>query len=78
MRSRAATPPAAPASRRRPIRAHLTDGNVSPYPDADRLARVEAMLEQLQQTLETQFERIAQLQAQLDRAIADRPLSPRR
>jgi len=53
----------------------MTGGNGSPAPEPDRLARIETMLERLQQTLDTQFERIAQIQAQLDRAITDGPLT---
>ena len=58
----------------RSVRASLTGGNGHPATETDRLARIENLLEQLQQSLDVQFERIAQLQAQLDRAISDRPI----
>ena len=71
--------PTVPPLRNRAIRASLTGGNGSPTVEApDRMSRVEAALERIQQTLDTQFERIAQIQNQLDRAIADRPLPPKR
>jgi hypothetical protein len=57
-----------------PLRAHLslTGGNGTPVADspADRLARVESLLEDIQQRLDTQFQRIADLQVQLDRSMA--------
>ena len=58
----------------------LTGGNGTP-PDAvpsDRLARIEAVLESVEKRLAVQFERIAEIQVQLDRAIADRPNTPQR
>jgi hypothetical protein len=44
----------------------------------DRLARMEGLLCDLQQQLVVQFQRIADLQVQLDRSIADRPILPPR
>jgi multidrug efflux pump subunit AcrA (membrane-fusion protein) len=55
----------------------LTGGNGQSAQELDRLARIEHLLEQLHQSLDVQFERIAQLQAQLDRAISDRPIQPK-
>ena len=61
----------------RSVRASLTGDNGRSAHELDRLARIEHLLEQLQQSLDVQFERIAQLQAQLDRAISDRPIQPK-
>ena len=42
--------------------------------DSDRLARIETLLADIQRRLDVQFQRTADLQVQLDRAIAsDRP-----
>ena len=62
----------------RPLRAGsiLSGGNGVAVESPDRLARIESLLEDIQQSLAVQFQRIAALQAQLDRAIADRPLPP--
>jgi len=62
-----------------PVRApYLSGGNAPPEASSpDRLARIELLLESIEKTLAVQFQRIADLQAQLDRAIADRPI-PRR
>jgi hypothetical protein len=54
----------------------LSGGNGAPVEPPDRLERIESLLEDIQQSLAVQFQRIATLQAQLDRAIADRPLPP--
>jgi hypothetical protein len=40
--------------------------------DADRFARFEVLLERMQHTLDMQFQRIAELQAVLDRLAAPR------
>lgn len=54
----------------------LTGGNGSPIPEPpDRLARIEVLLESIEHRLDVQFQRIADIQAQLDRAIADRPIN---
>jgi hypothetical protein len=42
----------------------------------DCLARIEALLESIEQGLAVQFQRIADIQAQLDRAVADVRLRP--
>lgn len=58
----------------------LTGGNGTP-PEAtpsDRLARIEAVLESVEKRLTVQFERIADIQVQLDRTIAGRPTTPQR
>ena len=49
----------------------LTGGKESPEP-TDRLMRLETMLERLEQRLDVQVQRIAELHARLDQAIADR------
>lgn len=60
-----------------PFRAHLGGGNgASLDPDGDRLVRIEALIDRLQEALDIQFQRTAEMQAQLDRAIADRPIKP--
>jgi hypothetical protein len=51
------------------------NGNGSPAAEPDRLVRIEALLERMQQKLDVQFQRIAAIQVQLDRAIADRPIT---
>lgn len=54
-----------------------TRGNGSPVP-LDRLGHIEELLQSIEQRLNVQFRRIADLQVQLDRAIADRPISVKR
>jgi hypothetical protein len=56
----------------RPLRASLTRGNGTPEPDADRLARLEQVIEDMQQTLDTQFRRMADMQAEID-ALRTKP-----
>ena len=58
----------------------LTGGNGSPpeESDAQRFARLDSLVETMRHELEVQLKRIADLQVQLDRAIADRPLPPKR
>ena len=46
----------------------------APALDADRFAKIESLLESIQHELEVQFRRIAALQAQLDRSIAERQI----
>jgi hypothetical protein len=50
------------------------NGNGAPPPetDAGRLARVEALLTRMQTVLETQFQRIADMQVLIDRLNAER------
>jgi len=57
----------------------LTGGNGSLHEesDAEHFARLESVIEQMRHELDVQLTRIAELQAQLDRAIADRSLPPR-
>ncbi len=52
----------------------FTGGNGSPVPetDSDRLARIEEVLARMQATLETQFQRIADMQVMIDRLTAER------
>ena len=54
------------------------NGNGAAVEAPGSLARIESLLEGIQHSLAVQFQRIADLQAQLDRAIADRPLPPAR
>lgn len=74
-KSRPSTPSSQPP---RPYTANttLTGGNGSPPEEsADaRLARLESTIEAMRHELNVQLKRIADLQAQLDRAITDRPL----
>jgi len=78
-KSRISPPPPSP---RRPYTASTarTGGNGSPPEDSDRtrVARLESLIETMRHELDVQLKRIAELQAQLDRAIADRPLPPTR
>ena len=54
-----------------PLRTYASGGNGSPKDSqADRLARIESVLDTIEASLETQFQRIADLQVQLDRVIA--------
>ena len=67
--------------RARSVRAQFLSGGNGTPPDAaplDRLARIEAVLESVEKRLTVQFERIAEIQVQLDRAIAERPITPQR
>jgi uncharacterized small protein (DUF1192 family) len=43
-----------------------------PEPDGERLARLEDVLARMQATLDTQFQRIADLQVLIDRLTAER------
>ena len=49
-------------------RASVTGGNGAPVPetDAERIAHLEALMERMQQTLDVQFRRMAEMQMQLD------------
>ena len=69
------TPPAL-ASRASPLHPQMLMQMSERQPD--RLARMEGLLCDLQQQLVVQFQRIADLQVQLDRSIADRPILPPR
>ena len=63
-----------------PARAELpSSGNGhAPHIDADRMDRIEALLSGIQQQLNVQFQRIADLQIQIDRAISSDRLKPNR
>jgi len=59
-----------PTSEQTPgMRAFLGGGNgaTPKETDTERLVRLEHLIERVQQTLETQFQRMADLQVQLDR-----------
>ena len=66
--------PPLPSPRGHTHRATLTGGNGSPTDGQEtsvqRLERIEAMLERMQQTLDTQFHRMADIQVVLDRLTA--------
>ena len=65
-------------ARASPARSYqLTGGNGTSAPHSlpDRMLRLEAMLETVQQQLAVQFQRTAEVQAQLDRLIASRSKS---
>ena len=62
---------------RRPQQPRKRDGGNDHVPqsraaDTDRLGRIEAILETIQQTLDVQFKRIASLQAEVDLLKASR------
>jgi hypothetical protein len=67
---------ATPSPTRRPFIRSLgfSGGNGSPVPvtDAERLARMEEALTRIQTTLDTQFQRIADMQVLIDRLTAER------
>lgn len=67
---------------RAPVQAHLAGGNGSSTPrsqtDTLVLVRLEERIRSLEHHLAVQLQRIADLQVQLDRAIADRPIVPTR
>jgi len=60
----------------RPFVKYLGSGNDNgtppPETDAERLARVEELLDRMQIALETQFQRIADMQVLIDRLNAER------
>jgi hypothetical protein len=64
----------APSPDRAAARVRVTGRNGSAESDANRDARIDALLESIQQTLETQFRRIAAMQAELDHLKATKPL----
>jgi hypothetical protein len=65
-----------PSPKRRPFVSSLgfAGGNGSPVAetDAERLARMEEVLARIQTTLDTQFQRIADMQVLIDRLTAER------
>ena len=68
--------PSALLSRTSPLRAEKPHGgNGTPLPNVqpDRLARIESLLESIEKRLDTQFQRIADIQVQLDRVAASQP-----
>jgi hypothetical protein len=60
-----------------PAKAQLTGGDGQSRPDsqADALEQILKRLESLEQQLAVQLQRTGELQAQLDRAIAERPIT---
>ena len=52
------------------------NGRVAPESDSERLVRIELLLGRVQEALETQFERISDMQAIIDRLTAERGRSP--
>jgi hypothetical protein len=70
-----------PSRASRPVHAQMLsgdNGNGPPAAEPDRLAKIETLLDRMQHMLDVQFQRIADLQVQLDRAIAARPITPQR
>jgi hypothetical protein len=59
--------------------ARLAGGNGSPQSEsqADVLERIQKRLESIEQQLAVQLKRTGDLQVQLDRAIAERPIPPK-
>ena len=53
------------------VRASLVGGNGAPATDAQRIERLERVIEAMQQALDTQFKRIAAIQAELDQVKAN-------
>jgi hypothetical protein len=53
-----------------PVRASLVRGNGTPATEAQRIERLEKVIEAMQQALDTQFKRIAAIQAELDHVKA--------
>ena len=53
-----------------PVRASLVGGNGTPATGAQRIERLEKVIEVMQQALDTQFKRIAAIQAELDHVKA--------
>ena len=63
------------APRRSPdIQASGGNGEISNETLAERMARLEALIESLSHKLDAQLRRTGEIQAQLDRAINDRPI----
>jgi hypothetical protein len=54
-----------------PVRASLVGGNGTPATDAQRIERLEKVIEAMQHALDTQFKRIAAIQAELDHVKAN-------
>ena len=50
------------------------NGEISNETLAERMARLETLMESLSQKLDAQLRRTGEIQAQLDRAINDRPI----
>ena len=70
-------PPLAPATLR-PLRTEMPrNGNGHAPERPDRLAHIEALLTSIEQQLQVQFQRIADLQVQFDRSKGDRRKSLR-
>ena len=58
------------------IRASVIGGNGKIDPN-ERIARLERLIEEMQQALDTQFRRIAALQAEMDLMRAKQQMAPR-
>ena len=48
------------------------NGEIHPESDGERLVRIEKLLGRVQEALETQFERISDMQLSIDRLTAER------
>ena len=55
-----------------PARARLTGGNGATKPDPGPLVRLEQLIEDIQHTLDIQFRRMAEMQADIDVLRANR------
>jgi hypothetical protein len=73
-KSRSTPSPSPSPSRQYLASLGFSNGNGSPKPETDtaRLVRIETLLERVQGTLETQFKRMGEMQALIDRLCADR------
>ena len=67
------TPPSSTAAREYAARMGFAGGNGSPKAEtnSEHLARIETLLEHVQESLDTQFKRIADMQAAIDRMKAE-------
>jgi hypothetical protein len=64
-----------PAYQTRVVRASLVGGNGTPATDAQRIGHLEHAIETMQQALDIQFRRIAEMQAELDHVKAKQTVS---
>ena len=79
-KSRTSSFPPSPPNRPYTANTTFAGGNGTPpeESDANRFKRLESVIETMRHELDVQLQRIADLQGQLDRAIADRPLPAKR
>jgi hypothetical protein len=65
---------ASSSPRRAPLRATGGDGETAAETLAERVARLETLMESLLQKMDAQLRRTGEIQVQLDRAINERPI----